>query len=129
MSGATFGFTKLVVGDLEKSASFYTSVCGVVEQARVNDVLDGRKISEILFNPGTPGGPTFVLFSFLDTPNPASSEVILGFMTADLDVFLDRARAAGGSVVEVLGDRPELGVKVAVVKDPEGHLIEVVQMR
>jgi lactoylglutathione lyase len=128
MSLASFGFTKLIVGDLEKSAAFYKSVCGVVEQARVDDVLDGRPISEILFNPATPGGPTFVLFTFHDTPKPFGSEVILGFMTPDLDAFLDRARAAGGTVVEELGSRPELGVKVAVVKDFEGHLIEVVQM-
>jgi lactoylglutathione lyase len=128
MSLASFGFTKLIVGDLEKSAAFYKSVCGVVEQARVDDVLDGRPISEILFNPATPGGPTFVLFTFHDTPKPFGSEVILGFMTPDLDAFLDRARAAGGTVVEELGSRPELGVKVAVVKDLEGHLIEVVQM-
>jgi lactoylglutathione lyase len=128
MSLASFGFTKLIVGDLEKSAAFYKNVCGVVEQARVDDVLDGRPISEILFNPATPGGPTFVLFMFHDTPKPSGSEVILGFMTPDLDAFLDRARAAGGTVVEELGSRPELGVKVAVVKDLEGHLIEVVQM-
>jgi lactoylglutathione lyase len=128
MSLASFGFTKLIVGDLEKSAAFYKSVCGVVEQARVDDVLNGRPISEILFNPAMPGGPTFVLFTFHDMPKPSASEIILGFMTPDLDAFLDRARAAGGTVVEELGSRPELGVKVAVVKDIEGHLIEVVQM-
>ena len=128
MSLASFGFTKLIVGDLEKSAAFYKSVCGVVEQARIDDVLDGRPMSEILFNPAAPGGPTFVLLTFHDAPKPAASEVILGFITPDLDAFLDRARAAGGTVVEEMGSRPELGVKVAFVRDIEGHLIEVVQM-
>ena len=128
MNKATFGFTKLVVGDLEKSAEFYKAVCGVAEQARVDDVLAGRPISEILFNPGMPGGPTFVLFSFRDTPVPTNSEVILGFMTPDLDAFLTRARTAGGTVLENQGSRPEHGVRVAVVADIEGHLIEVVQM-
>jgi len=128
MSLASFGFTKLIVGDLEKSAAFYKSVCGVVEQARIDDVLDGRPMSEVLFNPAAPGGPTFVLLTFSDTPKPAASEVILGFITPDLDALLDRARAAGGTVVEEMGSRPELGVKVAFVRDIEGHLIEVVQM-
>jgi lactoylglutathione lyase len=128
MSLASFGFTKLIVGDLEKSATFYKSVCGLVEQTRIDDVLDGRPISEILFNPATPGGPTFVLFTFRDMPKPAASEVILGFITPDLDALLDRARSAGGTVVEEMGSRPELGVKVAFVRDIEGHLIEVVQM-
>jgi lactoylglutathione lyase len=128
MSLASFGFTKLIVGDLEKSAAFYKSVCGVTEQARIDGALDGRRMSEILFDPATPGGPTLVLFSFHDTPKPSGSEVILGFMTPDLDAFLDRARAAGGMVVEEMGSRPELGVKVAVVKDIEGHLIEAVEL-
>jgi lactoylglutathione lyase len=128
MTLASFGFTKLIVGDLEKSAAFYKSVCGVVEQARIDDALDGRPMSEILFNPAMPGGPTFVLFTFHDTPKPAASEVILGFITPDLDALLGRARAAGGTVVEEMGSRPELGVKVAIVRDIEGHLIEIVQM-
>jgi lactoylglutathione lyase len=128
MTFASFGFTKLIVGDLEKSAAFYKSVCGVVEQARIDGALDGRPMSEILFDPATPGGPTLVLFTFHDTPKPATSEVILGFITPDLDAVLDRVRAAGGSVVEEMGNRPELGVKVAIVRDIEGHLIEVVQM-
>jgi catechol 2,3-dioxygenase-like lactoylglutathione lyase family enzyme len=128
MSGATFGFTKLVVGDLEKMAAFYTSVCGVVEQQRVLDEVAGRKTSEILYNPGTPGGPTFALLRFLDSPKPASSEVILGFMTPDIDAFLERALAAGGTIVEVLPFRPELGCKVALLKDIEGHMIQAVQM-
>ena len=128
MSNASFGFTKLVVGDLEKAAAFYKSVCGLTEQARVEDKLGGRAISEIIFTPAHQGGASFVLLSYPDTPNPSSGEVILGFATPDVDALVSRVLAGGGAVVDAAVSRPDHGVKVAIVKDPEGHLIEVVQI-
>ena len=122
-----FGFTKLIVGDLEASARFYKSVCGLTEQARVRSKVGGRPMNEILFNPAVPGGTTFVLLAFDDEPKPAISELILGFITTDIVAFVDRVGAAGGTIVDELATRPEFGVKVAIVKDPEGHLIEIVQ--
>ncbi|HLG90146.1 MAG TPA: VOC family protein [Alphaproteobacteria bacterium] len=123
-----FGFTKLVVGDLEKSAAFYKSVCGLVERTRVESEINGRTIREILFNATAPNAGTFVLLSFTDSPKPAAGETILGFMTPDLSGFVDRARAAGGSVAQDIKTAPEHGVKVAFVRDVEGHLIEVVEL-
>jgi len=40
------GFTKLLVNQLEPAADFYKSVCGLVEVARIEDELAGRKISD-----------------------------------------------------------------------------------
>ena len=128
MSNAYFGFTKLVVGDLEKSARFYKSVCGLTEQARIDSAVGGRAMSEILFNPSTAGGATFVLLAFHDQPQPASSETILGFTTTDIAGFVDRVRSTGGTIVDDIAARPEHGVKVAIVNDPEGHMIEVVEL-
>ncbi len=123
-----FGFTKLVVADLERSAAFYTAVAGLAESGRVDADIAGRKISEVLMQATTPGGPTLVLLHFHDRPSPAADEVILGFMTLDLEAFLKRTREAGGSVYEEIKSMPEHGVRVAFVKDVEGHLIEVVQL-
>ena len=128
MSNASFGFTKLVVGDLDKAAAFYKSVCGLTEQARVEDKIGGRPISEIIFAPAYQGGASFVLLAYPDAPKPSSGEVILGFATPDVDAFVSRVLAGGGAVVDAAVSRPEHGVRVAIVKDPEGHLIEVVQM-
>jgi lactoylglutathione lyase len=125
---ADFGFTKLVVSDLERSAAFYKAVCGLEESGRVDADIAGRKISEIMLQPTTPGGATLVLLRFHDLPRPASDEVILGFMTPDLEAFLTRTRGAGGRVYEDTKSMPEHGVRVAFVKDVEGHLIEVVQL-
>jgi len=122
-----FGFTKLVVADLEKSVAFYRAVCGVKETGRVDAAIAGRKISEVLFAPTANGGATLVLLAFHDAPKPASGEVILGAITRDIDAFFARALAAGGSVVEAAHEMAELKIRVGFVADAEGHLIEVVQ--
>lgn len=123
-----FSFTKLVVGDLEKCATFYKAVCGLQELARVDARIAGRDIREIMFNPTGEGAATFVLLSFVDTPRPAGDEVILGFITQDLEAFVARARAAGGSVYQEITTEADHGVRVAFVRDVEGHLMEVVQL-
>lgn len=122
-----FGFTKLVVHDLEGAASFYKEVCGLTELARVDEGVNGRRIQEIMFNPTGQGAATFVLFKFLDRTTPSSEEVILGFQTPDISAFIQRVKAAGGEVVQNTVTMPHHGIKVAFVKDTEGHLIEVVE--
>ena len=74
------------------------------------------------------GGATFVLFKFLDRDAPAQDEVILGFQTSDLEAFVQRVQKSGGKVVQPIEVREAHGVKVAFVTDPEGHLIEVVEL-
>ena len=114
-----FGFTKLLVADLERCLAFYKSVAGLEESGRVDADIAGRKISEFLLQPTTPGGASLVLLHFHDRARPSADEVILGFITADLDAFVKRTREAGGSVYEEIKPMPEHGVRVAFVKDPE----------
>jgi predicted enzyme related to lactoylglutathione lyase len=124
---ADFGFSKLVVGDLERCGAFYQAVCGLVESGRYEAAIAGRAIREIMYRPTSPGGAMLVLLAYLDTPRPGGGETILGFQTPDLDAFLKRAREAGGSVLEEPRTIDDLEVRVAFVRDPEGHLLEVVQ--
>jgi predicted enzyme related to lactoylglutathione lyase len=123
-----FGFTKLVVADLDACAAFYTDVFGMKEQRRVHDEIAGRAIDEILFESTAPGGSTFVLLRFADAAEPSSDGVILGFVTDEIDALFARAVEAGGSIVEDVHDAPEHGVRVGFLADVEGHLIEVVQL-
>ncbi len=123
-----FGFTKLLVDDLEATARFYKGVCNLTETGRVQDQIGGRPISEILFAPTAEGGGTFVLLKFLDAPKPTNDEVILGFVTDDVVAFVERAVAHSGTVVSPVETQPEYGVKAAFVTDCEGHLIEVVEL-
>lgn len=123
-----FSFTKLLVHDLETTAEFYKSVAGLTELARVESAIGGRPIKEIMFNATGQGGATFVLLKFMDTDAPKKDEVIVGFMTPDVVAFVERAKAAGGKVLDPIRDEVEHGVKVAFVEDVEGHLIEVVEL-
>ena len=123
-----FGFTKLVVADLERSAAFYTQVFGLQEQYRVKDDIGGRAIEEILYEPTAPGGAAFVLLHFVDTSEPVSGSVLAGFLTDEIDDLFTRAAAAGATVVEPAHDAPEHGVRVGFLADPDGHLLEICQL-
>jgi predicted enzyme related to lactoylglutathione lyase len=126
-----FGFCKLVVDDLERSADFYRRVFGLADWKRVshdNSATTGGPIDEITFRSTAAGGPSLTLIKLVDRAPPQSGEAIMGFLTSDLEALLDRAAAAGGSIATPLRDMPDHGVKVAFVKDPEGHLLEVVEL-
>ena len=123
-----FGFTKLLVADLEVSARFYKTVFGLEERGRVRSEIADRKIDEIMFEPQAPGAASFILLHFDGVTGPSSDEVILGFITTDLAQLVARVERAGGTLVAPAREQPEHGVKVAFVADNEGHLIEVVEM-
>ncbi len=124
---AHFGCTKLVVADLDKASDFYKSVFGLIEQHRVLAKIEGRPVTEILFEATAPGAAIFVLMAYNDGAAPALSESINLFITPDLAGILEKARKAGGRIVQAASDMPEHGVKVAFLRDPEGHLLQVVQ--
>jgi predicted enzyme related to lactoylglutathione lyase len=126
--GAHFGFTKLVVMDLDAAAVFYTEVFGVEEQYRVHAEIAGRVIDEILFKATAPGAATFALLRFADQRSASHDEVILGFITTDIDTLFAKAVNAGGAVAQAAESQPEHGVRVGFLRDPEGHLIEVVEL-
>jgi len=124
-----FGFTKLVVSDLDRCGRFYATVFGVEEQYRVHGELAGREMDEILYGATAPGGGSFILLRFADgaTGAGAADGVITGFVTDEIDALFARGVDAGGTVAQVVADAPEHGVRVGVLADPEGRLIEVVQ--
>jgi predicted enzyme related to lactoylglutathione lyase len=127
-SGVSFNFTKLLVGDLDKSAAFYGAVFKLEELFRVEDKIEGREIREVMYQPTHEGAATFVLLSFEDAPEPVVGETITGFTVADLDQVMADVVANGGQITDPIRDMPEMGIRVGFGRDPEGHLIEVVQM-
>lgn len=127
-SGITFNFTKLLVADLDKSAAFYEAVFKLQQQFKVEDAIEGRKIREVMYQPTQEGGATFVLLSFEDSPVPVVGETITGFTVANLDQVLADVEANGGKIAEAIREMPEMGIRVAFARDPEAHLIEIVQM-
>lgn len=127
MSNDFFGFTKLIVGDLERSAAFYRDVCELTEDRRISEVIGGRAMSEIILTSPSPKAASLVLLSFLDSPKPAAGDSILGFFTNDLEGFVERACKAGGSVMQPIVAMQQHNLRVAFIRDNEGHLIEVVE--
>ena len=127
MNTEIFAFTKLIVGDLDRCATFYEGVCGTRPQSRIQGSVGGRAITEIIYEPMNKGGASLVLLAYDDDPKPAFGETIVGFASPDAEAFIARAVAAGGTAVEALRDAPTLRLKVGFVSDPEGHLIEVIE--
>jgi len=133
-SGTTlshFGFCKLIVDDLEAAARFYRQVFGIADWTRVtkeHSATTGGPIDEITFRPTANGGPSLTLLKLLDRAAPPLGETVLGFITPNLVALLERAIAAGGCVASAVEAQLEHRVKVAFVRDPEGHLIEVVEL-
>jgi predicted enzyme related to lactoylglutathione lyase len=127
---ARFGFTKLIVHDLEKLAAFYREVYGLHAVSRLRgESIGGEEIDEIMMaeDPKAAWG-SLVLLKYLDRGPSPKGELILGFTTDDLPALLDGVCAAGGSVQSPIKEMPELGLRVAFATDPEGHLAELVQM-
>lgn len=125
-----FGFTKLIVSDVDELFGFYHHVFGLVERARVRQGEGELQLDEIILS--APGDgystPTLVIQRFPNRPVPPPGEATLGFVVDDADATVEAALAAGGSVVRPAHPQPQHGVKVAFVKDSDGHLIEIVEM-
>jgi predicted enzyme related to lactoylglutathione lyase len=127
---ANFAFTKLVVRDLEKSVAFYTAVYGLHAVHRVSgERIGGEEIDEIMLSPDPDATwSPLVLLQYVGRTAPANDEVILGFTTSDLHALLERVQAAGGTIHDPIREMPELKIRVAFAKDPEGHLSELVEV-
>lgn len=125
-------FTKLIVDDEEKMTDYYCAVYGLNAVARVGGDAGGlsEPFREVILatGEGMTGGQTLVMFKFLDRPKPRDQQVILGFVTDDLDALKARISANGGKLLGEIFEQPDHGVRVLFSEDPEGALAENVQM-
>ncbi|KFG88367.1 Glyoxalase/bleomycin resistance protein/dioxygenase [Sphingobium herbicidovorans NBRC 16415] len=128
MSG--FSFTKLIVSDVDNLYTFYNRVFGLIEKARVRQGEGEHELDEIIMGADVEGysHPTLVIQRFPNLPIPKPGEVTLGFVVDDVDAVVEKAWAEGGSVYRAAHAQPKHGVKVAFIKDSDGHMIEVVEM-
>jgi predicted enzyme related to lactoylglutathione lyase len=127
---SNYGFTKIVVDNLDRTANFYKTVFDYRELQRVQSSVAGELIEEIILVRGEDMGGEIplVVWKWPGRAAPAASDVILGFITADADAVMARAVAAGGRVVEAPRNQPEHGVRVGFAADVDGRLLEIVQM-
>ena len=127
MPPSPLNFTKLVVGDLERSAVYYQTVFGLAELFRFEGKIAGDRFEQVVL--GVDGGMAgLILVRFVERDAPPNGGVILGFMADDLAALVDRAVAAGGTVHSNPRDPKLPGVAlVGFLADPDGHLAEVLQ--
>ena len=57
----------------------------------------------------------------------SDSDTGLGFEVDDLDTTLELAVSVGGRITEALRERPEEGIRVAQLADPEGNILTVAE--
>lgn len=127
--GMTYIFAKTFVHDLDAMATFYENVFGLIPFGRHQDEMLGRKIDEVTYQSSYPGGPALTLIKYLDSTAPTAGEAVQGFMSDDLEALVERALAHGGTVPDPIRDVPAYNLKVVFVRDPEGHINEVIQMK
>lgn len=128
---AIFSFTKLIVDDEERMAEYYHQVYGLNKLQRVQEADSGAvgPIREVIMGPGeTMSAESLVMIKFVDKPAPRDQEVILGFITDDLDALAERVLVHGGTHVGPIKAMPQHGVRVLFATDPEGRLSENVEL-
>ena len=85
-------------------------------------------LEHMLALPGQESGPNLLLVQYKDgrdvTPGPGHGPV--GFNTSDIASLFDLAIASGAECRVPIFEMD--GVKVAILVDPEGHEIELVQL-
>lgn len=122
-------FTKLIVKDEEAQAAYYGAVYGLNPVYRAEGTSDGEPYREVILSPGDGmAAGSLVMFNFTQRTGARDQQVILGFVTEDIDALVGRIEANGGKLVGPVRDEPEHGVRVVFATDPEGALTENVQM-
>ncbi len=120
-----FSFIKLHVPDMEEGLAFWRDAFGFA----VTGTFDEPEFLEhIMTLPGQEGGPSVILLQYRDgrdvTVGPGHGPV--GLECDDIVTTMESALAAGA---EKTMDILDLGpVRVVVIKSPQGHEIELLQM-
>jgi catechol 2,3-dioxygenase-like lactoylglutathione lyase family enzyme len=122
--------TKLVVRDVDAAERFYESLGLKLVTRNLGGEGTVRQQQSWMSVTGDSASHMLILSQFLEVeapPLPAyPREYWLAFNVSDVDAICATVEAGGGSVIRPGEDRPEHGVRAAVVGDLEGHIIEIV---
>jgi catechol 2,3-dioxygenase-like lactoylglutathione lyase family enzyme len=125
-----FTATKLVVRDVPRIEAFYRGIGLQLVSRNLGGEEEVRQEQAWLSASGDMTSHVLILTRFTELPLPDEpaypGETWQCFRVDDVDGTSARVTALGGRVVRAGQNRPEHGVRAAVVADPEGHLIELV---
>jgi len=119
------GFFKLNDPDMEPALAFWQRAFGF----EVSATFDEPEFFEhVLALPGQTAGPNLMLVAYKDGRDsgigPGHGPV--GLICDDIQAIHDRALACGAE--KMTGVFEAAGVRIAVLKSPQGHEIELIQL-
>jgi catechol 2,3-dioxygenase-like lactoylglutathione lyase family enzyme len=122
--------TKLVVRDLDSAERFYTALGLEVVGRNLGGEGNVHQAQTWLSTTGEEGAHILILSQFPGLPPPTRpeypGEIWTCYLVEDVDATAQKAVSLGGELFHAGEDRPEHQVRAAVVRDPEGHVIELV---
>ena len=120
---SSFGFTKIIVRDLDGAVDFYDKILGL---KLVQTVEFPHLIEKLLAAPGQEAGPFLVLYhEFEGAPlKHGNAWGPIGFQVPDVDATYAEALAAGGTADMEPFNYED--VRVAMFCAPEGHKVELI---
>jgi lactoylglutathione lyase len=113
------------VDDLDRSAEFYTGALGLQEKAK----YDLGEMHEVLIG-GEQDTSAILLVKHstrTEKPEPGSGFEKIVLLTDDVGGAYERALAQGGSSVSEPRTLEQMGIKMALVRDPDGYVIELIE--
>ena len=118
-------YTVLIVEDLERAVAFYTGVLGIALSHRSGGY------AQLVTGPTrlalyTREHMAATLDQPIERPPRNAPGFEIGFLVANVDEAWDAITEAGAEPVKAPTDR-FWGQRTAYVRDPDGHLIELVQ--
>jgi lactoylglutathione lyase len=122
----TFGFVKLNVDDLPAAVDFYARAFGLVS---AQSIKTDTVLEEVLRKPGVEAGPAIILLKHRDgrALTRGDNWGPIGLYVRDVDAAYAYAISQGATPDREPWDAGAM--RVAFVRDPEGHEIELVSMK
>lgn len=127
MTARHLAFAKIVTGDLALLETFYQAAFGMRVTGRVTAGVGDGALEETILAMGEGEGSPLILIRYPNLPVPAAGELVVGLGVEDVAASVEAALSAGGTLVIAPVDATEHGVRLAFVKDPEGHMVELIQ--
>lgn len=128
MSKISLYYFKLMVSDPDTLVRFYGHAFGMKEVGRFDGLETEDPHIEIFLKVGSAeGDQQLALMHYVNRPTPTPGEAAIAFMVDDVDTVVAAALAAGGTSIRAAETLEEHKFRYAIVADPEGHSIEVMQ--
>jgi lactoylglutathione lyase len=113
------------VDDLDRAADFYTGALGLQEKGK----YDLGEMHEVLVGGEHDTSPILLVkhANRTEPPDPGTGFEKIVLVTDDIAGVYERALAHGGTSDAEPRTQEKMGIKVALVRDPDGYLIELIE--